>query len=390
MDRRHIAMVGIPAPGHVNPGLEVIRELAARGHRVSYANDPSFRGIIEATGAGFVPYRSTLPRLGGDGKPDGGPESGGASWDGDVIDQLSIFQRDYEAMLPQLRAAFDADRPDLFLYDIAAGPARILAMQWELPAIQLSPTYVAWEGYEEDMRGFTDGLKADPRGRAYFDWQAAFLAGEGIGMDPAEFFGRPPRAVVLIPEVLQPNADRVNREVYTFTGPALAAATGQWQRPAAAEHVLLVSLGSAFTDRPEFYRSCIEAYGNLPGWHVVLQIGRYVDPAVLGPVPANIEIHPWVPQLRILEQADAFLTHAGMGGASEGLFTGTPMIAAPQAVDQFDNADALVAAGVAVRIESAAADADLLRRALAEVRSPQVVARCAGLAARLRAAGRAA
>jgi UDP:flavonoid glycosyltransferase YjiC (YdhE family) len=67
MDRRHIAMVSIPAPGHVNPGLEVIRELVARGNRVSYANDPSFREVIEATGAEFVPYRSTLPQLGGAG-----------------------------------------------------------------------------------------------------------------------------------------------------------------------------------------------------------------------------------------------------------------------------------------------------------------------------------
>jgi hypothetical protein len=75
-------------------------------------------------------------------------------------------------MLPQLRGAFEEDRPDLFLYDIAGGPARILAMQWGIPASQLSPTYVAWEGYEEDMKEFTDGLKADPRGEACFARQA--------------------------------------------------------------------------------------------------------------------------------------------------------------------------------------------------------------------------
>ncbi|WP_206055100.1 hypothetical protein [Nocardia sp. CS682] len=37
----HIAMVGIPIVSHVLSSLELIRELVARGHRVSYANDPA-------------------------------------------------------------------------------------------------------------------------------------------------------------------------------------------------------------------------------------------------------------------------------------------------------------------------------------------------------------
>ena len=48
-----------------------------------------------------------------------------------------------------------------------------------------------------------------------------------------------------------------------------------------------MSLGSAFTKQPDFYRECVEAFGDLPGWHVVLQIGKYVDPAELGDVPGE-------------------------------------------------------------------------------------------------------
>src|SRR3546814_1312239 len=141
MTRRHIAMVSIPAPGHVNPSLAIIARLVAAGHRVTYANDESMREVIEATGAEFAPYVSTLPSLVP--SPDGAePEK---SWDGDLIDQLTIFQDDYESMLPQLRRIYEDDRPDLFLYDIAGIPARILAQQWGVPIIQLSPTYVAWE-----------------------------------------------------------------------------------------------------------------------------------------------------------------------------------------------------------------------------------------------------
>jgi MGT family glycosyltransferase len=99
-------------------------------------------------------------------------------------------------------------------------------------------------------------------------------------------------------------------------------------------------------------------------------------------------VHPWVPQLAILEQADAFLTHAGMGGSVEGLWTGTPMIAAPQAVDQFGNADALVAAGVARRVDSEAVTAAELRAALLELTgSEEVAARSSEIRRELREQG---
>lgn len=152
--------------------------------------------------------------------------------------------------------------------------------------------------------------------------------------------------------------------------------------------MLLVSLGSAFTRRPEFYRQCLAAYGDLPGWHVVLQIGKYTDPSELGDIPANVEVHSWVPQLAILEQADAFVTHAGMGGSSEGLFTGTPMIAVPQAADQFMNADRLVELGVARRIDTEQATGEALRTALTDlVADPEVARRSAVLRAEARAEG---
>jgi UDP:flavonoid glycosyltransferase YjiC (YdhE family) len=57
----HIAMVSIPAPGHVNPSLEIIRELVNRGHRVTYANDAAWAETVRGVGAELVPYESTLP-----------------------------------------------------------------------------------------------------------------------------------------------------------------------------------------------------------------------------------------------------------------------------------------------------------------------------------------
>lgn len=376
----HVAMVSIPYPGHVNPSLELVRELVARGHRVTYVNEVSdahangarIRASIEATGAEPRPYASTL-----------------SDWEGDVVDHLTRFQDEYEAMLPQVRAHYEHDRPDLFLYDIAGVTARILADEWGIPALQLSPAFVGWEGYAEDMADFLATVESDPRGQALRERERAWFAAQGVAVAPLDYLGRPDRSVVLISALMQPNLDRVDRSVHTFVGPLVRVPepSDTWTRPTGGDRLLLVSLGSAFTDRLDFYRRCVEAYGGLPGWHVVLQIGAVVDPTDLGPLPANVETHPWVPQQEILGHADAFLTHAGMGGSSEGLVTGTPMIAAPQDADQFENADRLVEAGVAVRIDSEAVTVEELRAALDAVTTPAVRTRSRELAADVRAAG---
>ncbi|MFD3532653.1 macrolide-inactivating glycosyltransferase [Streptomyces sp. NPDC058664] len=335
----HIAMFSIAAHGHVNPSLEVVRELVARGHRVSYAIPASFAEKVAETGATPVVYTSTLPT---DDDPD--------AWGTELIDHIEPFLHDAVQALPQLAEAFDADRPDLVLHDITAYPAPVLAHTWGVPALSLWPNLVPWEGYEEEVAEpmFAE-LKASPRGKAYYARFESWLTEHGVDTHPDRLVARPRRALVLIPRALQPHADRVDESVYTFVGSCQGerAEQGGWQRPADAEKVVLVSLGSAFTKLPGFYRDCVEAFAGLPGWHVVLQIGKFVEAAELGALPPNVEVHSWVPQLAILRQADAFVTHAGAGGSQEGLATATPMVAVPQATDQFGNADMLQSLGVA-------------------------------------------
>ncbi|RKH50500.1 glycosyl transferase [Corallococcus sp. AB049A] len=377
--RAHIAMVSIPAHGHVNPSLELIRELVSRGHRVTYANDAAFAEPIARTGAELRPYRSLLPQ-------EGVTQT---RWPDDLVGQLDMFLDDAMAMLPQLRAAYEHDRPDLFLYDIGCSTARILGENWGIPAVQLSPSSVAWEGYEQDMAELVEMLRTDPRAVAHYQRYSAWLQECGVAeTDAMRFVGKPPRGLVLIPRALQPQADRVDGKRFTFVGPCFGdrSEQGSWQRPPGARKVVLVSLGSTFTNQAGFYRACLAAFGGLPGWHVVLQIGKHVALEELGAIPDNVEVHRWVPQLAVLEQADAFVTHAGMGGSQEGLYCGLPMIAVPQSTDQFSNADQLVALGVARRLDTEDATPDALRSALLQLtEDPAVATRLAALRKELRA-----
>lgn len=373
--RPHIAMVGVPVVSHVLPSIEIIRELVHRGHRVTYANDPAVTHLVARTGAESVPYDSTLPVADN-------------SWPHDPVATMDLFLDDAIQALPQLRAAYDPDPADLYLYDIGAYAARALAEAQHRPLLQLSPTFVGWKGFEQEAAA---RMRQLPGGDAYRAKFATWLAGCGAStLDIDAFAGQPPRALAMIPTAMQPHADQVDTDMVTFVGPCFATRTDHdgWTRPLGGDKILLISLGSAYTRQPEFYRQCLAAYGDLPGWHVVLQIGRHTDPAELGAIPANVEVRPWVPQLAILEHADAFVTHAGMGGCSEGLSTGTPMIAVPQAADQFTNADRLVELGVARRVDTADATAATLRTALTDLTTdPRVAHRAARLRADVRAEG---
>ncbi|MFI6688521.1 macrolide family glycosyltransferase [Streptomyces sp. NPDC050485] len=373
----HIAMIGTPVVGHVLPSLEIIRELVARGHRVTYANADHVAELITHTGVELVRLASTLPVADSD-------------WPQDPIAAASLFLDEAMAVLPQLHAAYDDAPADLYLYDTGAYAARALAEAQGRGIVQLSPTHVAWEGAQEEVCAALAGLPGGPAYRARF---AAWLARCGaVTTNVEEFTGRPRRALAMIPRAMQPHADRVDADAVTFVGPCFGAGEEQagWMRPAGAEKVLLVSLsGSVHPGPQEIYQQCVAAFADLPDWHVVLQIGSGSDPAELGErIPPNFEVRPWAAPLTILEQADACVTHTGIGSSSECLYAGVPVIAVPHGAEQCLYADRLVELGVARRIDTANVTAAALRTALMElIGDPRVAAGSAWMWAEVRAEG---
>jgi len=374
----HVLMVGAGAHGHTHPHLPVVAELVERGHRVTYAIPAPFADAVASTGATPLVHTSVLP-----------DENRGEQWPSDPVDGTARFLDEAVHALPQIEAALTGDRPDAVLYDIGGYPGIVLARGWGVPAIQLSPAMVAWDGFSDDL-GDALAFRATPEWAIYRARFAAWLATRGIDDDPEEFVGRPARSIVEIPRAMQPHADRVDPSIYTFVGPALDRRPHQGGWPAPDRPLLLISLGSAYQDRPAFFRACLAAFGPL-AWHVVLVIGPHVDLADLGSIPDNVEVHRWVPQLAVLGRASAFVTHAGMGGCSEGLYQGVPMIAVPQAADQFGNAATLEALGVGITLATEDATPEALRAALTSLtESEDVATRLAALRDELRAAGGAA
>ncbi|QUQ72163.1 nucleotide disphospho-sugar-binding domain-containing protein [Kutzneria sp. CA-103260] len=326
----HIVFMAVPEHGHLNPGLPLVTELVARGHRVSYAITEKFADHVAAAGATPSLYTTTFPeRM---------PEDGEAG--------TRMFVDEFRSATPQIEALYDNDRPDVIVCDIGAFQGTVLADRWGVPVVQLSASYIAIPGSDAD-----DFPK--------------FVAENGI--PDALLTPRP--CLVAMPRSFQFDAPTIDG-TFTFVGPM--GTPEPWTAPD-DRPVLLISLGSSYTDRPDFFRDCLTAYAD-NGWHVELAIGNFVDPADLGPVPSNFTVSRWVPQASILTRANAFITHAGMGGVMEALAQGVPLIAVPQAVDQLLTGPRIEELGLGQHIPRDEVTVERLRAALHHVSTDEKIA----------------
>jgi UDP:flavonoid glycosyltransferase YjiC (YdhE family) len=92
----------------------------------------------------------------------------------------------------------------------------------------------------------------------------------------------------------------------------------------------------------------LKALGRLDA-DVLFTIGPY-DPAAIGQPPANVTVSAYEPQSRAM-RCDAAVIHAGAGTTVAALARGLPLVAVPMFADQMHNADRLVAARLAVRVD---------------------------------------
>lgn len=324
--RRHVAIFNCAEQGHVNPTLGLVRELVARGYRVSYTTSPEFSPLVASCGATPVLFEPTFT------KEQPRPEEMDY-----VVRELA---REAQATCRPLLAAFENDRPDIVAYGPLSWLGKIFADLWQVPSISLNPTHVSYQGQSEEWLGLSGE-----------EWPCIpileeMLRDNNLSVDLRAILAARDAAIAFIPPSFQEKPDTIPPGV-TFVGPEIRPVTSPpgWKLKTAGRPVVVISLGSVYTHQTAFFRTCIQAFAHSE-WQVVMAIGRYVDPAQLGELPGNIEIHRQIPQLDVLKVASLFITHAGMNSVMEAVYFGVPMIAVPQQAEQRLNARRIEALGI--------------------------------------------
>jgi len=316
----------IPAFGHTNPTVEFARELARRGHDIRYYSFEAFRQRIEATGAAFVPCDRFLPPLTAESERR--------------LKRVSTTEMSVQSfrttanMDATLTRDIEAFHPDLVISDSACFWGKLTAMKHRLPLV-CSTTTFAFNRYSSKYMRQSPGELADILlGLPRLNREAKRLAALGYPVKSTLEIVQNDNdtdTVVYTSPRFQPCSETFDAAHYRFVGPCVrdvAPEPKDGRRP-----LVYISLGTVINDRPDFYRTCVEALKDAPA-EALIACGRDFDPGQLAPLPGNIRIEPSVDQMAVLARTRLFVTHCGMNSASEGLYMAVPELLYPQTGEQ--------------------------------------------------------
>jgi MGT family glycosyltransferase len=369
--RRHVLWLGFPAYGHLKATLGMVEELVRRGHRVTYVVADRLAGRVLGTGAEVVPYASTFPE-------SIDPAASATT-------MLIAFLRESFAPLEAALAAAAADPPDLVVHDALASETAIAVSRRHG-----APTVRTYAGFGTNPQVPQNGTEPDPNHepvnpddpRLHRLTEELTARVEAAGA--ADLFAAgPPDAGLNISFVVKEFQIKgaTFGDDYLFAGPCLREQdfAGSWTPPPGDPPVLLVSLGTSVNRHPGFFRQCAETFAGTP-WHLVMTLGAGVDPASLGPLPPNVEAHPWIPHLTVLAHATALVCQGGTGSLMEAFHRAVPVVVVPQQQDQRAIARQVADLGVGRAIDPADLTARTLREAVESIAAdPEVGRRVATL-----------
>ncbi|CCH32039.1 macrolide family glycosyltransferase [Actinosynnema sp. NPDC047251] len=362
----HILFLSAPAYGHVYPTLTIAEALARRGHRVGYAVTEHFAADVERSGLELLRYNDVLSAI---------PAAVGPR-----ADTAEIVLACMEFYLEGLRQVSDVEGlvdapPDLVVFDpMMYGAAAVLGREWGVPTVLTHPNLAFNDTFDWPAlrrRELLVGEREAAAARIEAGLAALFAE---HGVDERELNAPTDLALVFVPREFQPHADSFGGN-YAFVGPCVDGTVfgGTWEPPAGGRPVLFISLGTVHNQRPDFFRLFAGAFGDLD-WHVVVTLGVPEHDGDLGDLPPNFEVHPWVPQLAVLEHAAVFLSNGGLGGVMSALRAGTPLLLAPEVAEQDMDAQRVVELGLGRLVDLDGIAPDDLRQAVLDLAADREIA----------------
>ena len=335
-----IAWFCIPAHGHTNPTLGLVKALTTSGHESWYFSFEEFREKIEAAGANFIAC---------DGYDFEMEDKGNADRVGkDKVYATELLVSSTLALDDMTTRTLEKIKPDVVVSDSVAYWGKLAAMKHGLPYVSSTTTF-AFNRYsakymKESVWDIVLMLFAMPR----INKQLNRLREKGYPVKSLLDIvqnDNETNTIVYTSRYFQPCADTFSKK-YHFIGPSIRPIIKPVEKT--ADKTVYISMGTVNQNR-EFYRNCINVL-KPTGWQVIISMGTNTDH--FEDLPENIQVYESVDQMAVLSIADAFITHCGMNSASEGLYFGVPLVLFPQTSEQGAVAKRVEELGAGVRLKS--------------------------------------
>lgn len=334
----------IPAQGHTNPTLGVVRELVSRGHEVLYYSYRMLQEKIEAAGATFVACDDF------DAEQRLTPQEG-ARIGSDLALSTRVLVDTTLALDEMVCAEMERLRSDCIVADSMAVWGKAVALKLGIPFVCSTTTFAFNQHSARIMKRGVKELFAMLFSMGEVNRQIRRLQDRGFPIKSIlDIIGNDDQTdtIVYTSPQFQPCAETFS-EKYAFVGPSIRPAEGKVEK--IRDKLVYVSMGTVNNDMLPLYQNCIAALKDT-GWQGILSVGQQVDISRFGPLPDGIAVYPSVDQIAVLEQADAFVSHCGMNSVSESLYFGAPLVTLPKTTEQM---------GVAARVEQLGAGLRLNR-----------------------------
>ena len=327
-----IAFFCIPAHGHTNPTLEVVKKLIHQGHEVRYYSYECMREKIEATGVEYIScddYDFEQKLTPADGKRIAE----------DMSFAIEILVNSTLAMDAALLEQIKQWNPDCIVADSMALWGKLIAKKLNIPFVSSTTTFAFNKESAKVMKGSLKDLFKVLIQMGKANKHIKRLRENGYDIkNVLEIIqnDNDTNTIVYTSPEFQPYSDTFS-DKYIFVGPSIRSTNNVFEKT--REKLVYISMGTVNNDMTVFYKNCIDALKD-SDYQVVLSVGSQVDSKQLeeyvikSESKAQFQVFPYVNQIAVLEKADAFITHCGMNSVSEALYFKVPLVMYPQTNEQ--------------------------------------------------------
>ena len=319
-----VVFFSIPAHGHTNPTIEVVRGLTSRGHEVWYYSFEEFREKIEGAGANYISCDDYVPNL----RPEDEKKVGK-----DFSAMIEMIVDTTVALDDKVCKELKEINPDCIVSDSLCCWGKLFANKLGITYI-CSTTTFAFNQYTAPMmkQSFKEMMYM-VLGMRKVNKKLEILRSHGY--DVKNFVSiiqndNETNTIVYTSKEFQPMVDTFSDKYY-FVGPSVADVIIEKERNPRKK--IYISLGTVNNKNINFYRNCIEAFKD-SDIDVIMSVGNNTEISQLGNIPKNFKVENKVNQLEVLQQVNGFISHCGMNSVNESLYYGVPLILFPQQSEQ--------------------------------------------------------